>query len=80
MRSKGMAMRVNVNRAACGGTGMCAELCPDVFGQDPDYIAYVKDGGERVDREGGVLVPEELRDAVLESVDACPTSAVVLGD
>jgi ferredoxin len=73
-------MRVSISRSACGGSGMCAELCPGVFGQDPDYVAYVKSAGERVDAEAGVFVPQEVRDAVLEAVDACPTGAVVTSD
>lgn len=70
-------MRVKVQRDACGGTGLCAELCPSVFAQDPDYVAYVLEGGARSDAEEGVAVAPEHVEAVREAASSCPTGAVV---
>jgi ferredoxin len=69
-------MRVRVDRGACGGTGLCAEICPAVFAQDPDYTAYVKEGGARVDGADGAAVPDSEVSAAKEAVEACPTSAI----
>jgi len=71
-------MKVKVDRALCGGTGLCAEICPTVFAQDPDYVAYVKQGGVRTDTETGVYVPSDCDSAVQEAATACPTGAVVI--
>jgi ferredoxin len=73
-------MRAKVDRKACGGTGLCMEICPMVFAQDPDYIAYVKEDGTRVDGAGGAAVPENEAEAIQEAVEACPTGAITAED
>lgn len=70
-------MRARVNRDVCGGSGLCAELCPAVFAQDPNYIVYVLEDGERVDGVEGAVVPTGDQDAAKEAVEACPTEAIV---
>ena len=71
-------MNAKVDRQLCGGTGLCAEICPSVFAQDPDYVAYVKEDGERIDAEAGAVVPTALEAAVREAVESCPTGAVAI--
>jgi ferredoxin len=70
-------VRARVKREVCGGSGLCAELCPAVFAQDPNYIAYVLEDGERVDGVEGAAVPTGEQDAAKEAVEACPTEAIV---
>ena len=73
-------MRAKVDRDACGGTGLCVEICPAVFAQDPDYIAYVKENGTRVVGAVGAVVPEGETESTREAVEACPTGAITAED
>lgn len=60
-------MRVRADRTVCVGAGMCALTAPEVFDQD--------------DEDGRVvlLTPEpspDLREAVAEAVELCPSGAL----
>ena len=63
-----MGMRITVDRDQCQGNGVCAMIAPEVFAVDADALAYV-----RVD-----AVPAEAEGAVIEAVDLCPRSALLL--
>ena len=60
--------KVVINKPACCGYGVCAEICPDVFKLDENGIVYVEDE----------LVPVGLEDQAREGADACPQSALKL--
>ena len=62
------AWKVVINKPACCGYGVCAEICPDVFKLDENGIVYVEDE----------LVPAGLEDQAREGADACPQSALKL--
>ena len=56
-------LKVVINKPACCGYGVCAEICPEVYLLDENGIVYV-------DNE---IVPEGL-----EGADACPQNAIKL--
>ena len=59
-------MQVSVDLDVCAATGGCAQVCPDVFEIRSDGLVHVL-----------VSEPEEeLRDAILEAADLCPTGAI----
>lgn len=59
-------MKVKVNKEACIGCGACAAICDAVFEIDDEglSIAKVED------------VKEEDKQAVIDSVESCPTGAI----
>lgn len=63
-----MSLRVIVDRAACCGYGVCAEICPDVFGLDENGIVKV----------AAQSVPAAQQDLAREACAACPQSAIAL--
>ncbi len=60
-------MNASVNEN-CIGCGACAGMCPGVFSMGDDGLAH---GGE---------IPEKLRDEAEAARDACPVSAIVIGN
>lgn len=82
-------MKVWIDQDACTGDGLCAEICPEVFGMHDDGLAYVKEvdwkdilhGGtepELRDAQGLANVPDELLDAVIESAEVCPGECIYI--
>ncbi len=59
-------LKVVINKPACCGYGVCAEICPDVYKLDENGIVYVDDE----------IVPEGMEDLAREGADACPQSAL----
>lgn len=59
-------MKVMVNRDACIGCGACAAICDIVFEIDDEGLSVVK-------KEE---VSEEEKQAVIDSAESCPTSAI----
>jgi ferredoxin len=66
--SEEQKLKVVINKPACCGYGVCAEICPDVFKLDANGIVYV-------DNE---IVPAGLEEQAQEGADACPQSALKL--
>ena len=63
-----MSLKVVIDRPACCGYGLCAEICPTVFKLDEHGMVYVDDP----------LVPEGLEAEAQEGADSCPQSALKL--
>ena len=61
-------MRVVIDKPACCGYGLCAEICPDVYKLDADGIVYVDD----------TLVPEGMEALATEGAEACPQAALAV--
>jgi len=61
-------MKANVDRDACIGCGLCAEICPEVFEMDDEQIATVI----------ASPVPVDAEDDAKEAEDQCPTDAIRL--
>jgi len=61
-------MRVVVDFDVCASTGSCAQICPEVFEVRSDGYLYI------LQEEPG----EQLRDAVNQAADMCPTAAITL--
>ncbi len=60
--------KVVINKPACCGYGVCAEICPDVYKLDVNGMVYVDDE----------IVPESMEALAQEGADACPQSALKL--
>ncbi len=61
-------LKVVINKPACCGYGVCAEICPEVYKLDGNGIVYVDDE----------IVPEGQENLAREGADACPQSALKL--
>jgi ferredoxin len=59
-------LKVVIDRAACSGYGVCAEICPEVYKLDSNGMVYVDDE----------IVPEGHEEQAREGADACPQSAL----
>jgi ferredoxin len=60
-------MKVRIDLELCTGDEVCVQLCPDVFEMEGDKaIVKIAD------------VPADLEDAVRESVDSCPSEAIII--
>ena len=59
-------LKVVIDKPACCGYGLCAEICPDVYKLDGNGIVYVEDA----------IVPEGLEAQATEAAEACPQSAL----
>lgn len=62
-------MKINVNKDACIGCGACAAICDDVFEIDDEGLSVAK--VDEVD-------DDDLKQAVQDSADSCPTGAIEL--
>jgi ferredoxin len=60
--------KVVINKPACCGYGVCAEICPDVYKLDENGMVYVDDE----------IVPDGMEALAQEGADACPQSALKL--
>lgn len=63
-------LKVVIDKPACCGYGVCAEICADVYKLDENGIVYVEDP----------LVPEGLEELAREAAEACPQSALAVVD
>ena len=61
-------LKVVIDKPACCGYGLCAEICPTVFKLDEHGMVYVDDP----------LVPEGLEAEAQEGADSCPQAALKL--
>jgi len=59
-------LKVVINKPACCGYGVCAEICPDVYKLDENGIVYVENE----------IVPDGMEDLAREGADACPQAAI----
>lgn len=60
--------KVVINKPACCGYGVCAEICPEVYKLDENGMVYVEDE----------IVPCGMEELAKEGADACPQSALKL--
>ncbi|MGN2639979.1 ferredoxin [Nocardia takedensis] len=60
-------MKVTVDADRCRGHGVCLTLCPEVFAINADGYAEVL----------LAEIPDDLEDAVAETISACPEQAIV---
>ena len=61
-------LKVVIDKPACCGYGICAEICPEVFKLDDNGIVFVDDE----------IVPEGLEEKAREGAEACPQSALAV--
>lgn len=59
-------LKVVINKPACCGYGVCAEICPEVYKLDEHGMVFVDDE----------IVPAGLEALAREGADACPQSAL----
>lgn len=63
-------LKVVIDKAACCGYGVCAEICPEVYKLDAQGIVYVETD----------IVPDGMEDAAREGAEACPQAALAVVD
>ncbi len=63
-------MKVTIDRDGCISCGVCISLSPFVFFMAEDEKADVSKG----------IVPDELKDSVLDAEDSCPVSVIHTGE
>lgn len=63
-------MKVNVDYDTCSSSGLCAQICPDVFEVRSDNFLYVLMENP----------PESMRAAVTEAAASCPTNSITIED
>ncbi|GFE75753.1 ferredoxin [Novosphingobium aerophilum] len=63
-------LKVVIDKAACCGYGVCAEICPAVYKLDANGIVYVDDE----------IVPDGLEELAREGAEACPQAALAVVD
>ncbi len=63
---EGCTMKPVIEQDLCIGDGICETICPDVFEMRDDGLAYVIDENPS----------EDLRSAIEECVEVCPTEAI----
>ena len=61
-------LKVVIDKPACCGYGLCAEICPQVYKLDEHGMVYLDDE----------IVPEGLEAEAQEGADSCPQSALKL--
>ena len=61
-------LKVVINKAACCGYGLCAEICPQVYKLDEHGMVYLDDE----------IVPAGHEAEAQEGADSCPQSALKL--
>ena len=59
-------LKVIIDKAACCGYGICAEICPEVYKLDANGIVYVDDA----------IIPQGLEDRGRKGAEACPQAAL----
>jgi len=73
-----MIIKVEVDQEECSQCGMCYnDECPEVFDEDMDGIAKIKDE-YRIGDPGEGKIPPELKDCVQKAIDSCPTDAIMM--
>lgn len=65
---EGFTIKPIIIHDLCIGDGICETICPDVFELRDDGLAYVIEENPS----------EDLRSAIEESIEACPTEAIEL--
>jgi ferredoxin len=50
----------------CIADGICQEICPDVFGEGDDGVAFVKDGADFNENEG----------CIKQATEECPVEVI----
>jgi ferredoxin len=61
-------LKVVIDKPACCGYGICAEICPEVFKLHANGIVFVETE----------IVPEGLEEKAREGAEACPQSALAV--
>ena len=61
-------LKVVIDKPACCGYGLCAEICPQVYKLDKHGMVYVDDE----------IVPAGLEAEAQEGADSCPQAALKL--
>jgi ferredoxin len=64
--------RLHVDRTACDGRGLCAELLPELLSEDDWGYPVARDG------EAEPVVPRHLAGSARRAVDRCPALALRL--
>lgn len=59
-------LKIIVDRPACCGYAICADICPEVYKLDENSIVYLDDD----------LAPEGTEAKAQEGCDACPQNAI----
>jgi len=58
-------MKVEIDKEACIGCGLCCDSCPDVFEMEGDIAKVIAN-----------RVPKNAEDACRKAADNCPVNAI----
>ncbi len=61
--------KISVNKSLCVGCGACVAICDEVFAFDDNGLSEVK-----------TPEVENETESIRESIDNCPTNAIVIKD
>lgn len=61
-------LKVVIDRSACCGYGLCAEICPEVYKLDANGIVFVE----------YPLVPVGMEERAREAAESCPQAALAV--
>jgi ferredoxin len=63
-------MRAHIDQEGCIACGQCVAICPEVFHQKDDGIAYVHQDP----------VPKEAEEGAVTAQESCPVSVIAVED
>lgn len=65
--------KVKVNKDVCIGCGACTAIASDVFSFDEDNLAKANEENNDIDK-----MDDETKNDVIDALEGCPTSAIVI--
>lgn len=65
-----------IDMDTCIACGVCGAAAPEIYDYDDEGIAY----GKLDNNQGTKMVPEDLKEDMLDAFEGCPTDSVKVAD